>query len=59
MGDSQYEDWIAFSPSGETLSSGGGLPIGSFSLCTPNTNGRDIVINGAGRMRVEEGDGAC
>lgn len=59
VGDSQYEDWIAFSPSGETLSSGGGLPIGSFSLCTPNTNGRDIVINGAGRMRVEEGDGAC
>lgn len=59
LGDSQYQDWIAFTPSGETLSSGGGLPMGTFTLCTPNTNGRDIVINNAGRMRVEEGGAAC
>ena len=58
-GDAKYQDWIAFSPSGEVLSSGGGLPMGRFTLCTPNTNGREVVLNNAGRMRVEEGNAAC
>lgn len=55
----EYDDWIAFSPSGEVLVKGGGLPIGNFTICTPDTNGRRIVINNAGRMRVQEGGAAC
>ncbi len=55
----KYADWIAFSRSGEVIVQGGGLPMGNFTICTPNTNGRQIIINNAGRARITEGTVPC
>lgn len=55
----KYDDWIAFSPSGEVLVKGGGLPMGNFIICTPDSNGRELVVNNAGRMQIRERADEC
>ena len=53
-----YDDWVAFSPTGLTSSSGGGAND-SFRVCATAgdvVNSRRISINFVGRARVSSGD---
>jgi len=49
---------LTFLPSGEIISAGGGLGIGTFSLCIPGAIQRNITISPGGRARIAQG-GVC
>lgn len=53
-----FDEWIAFSPTGEIRGSGG---IGdTFTVCVPGaSNSKDITVNISGSARVTDGAGPC
>lgn len=46
---------LTFLPSGEITGAGGGIGAGTFKLCIPDTNQRDIVISSGGSARIAQG----
>lgn len=52
-GNTLISDYISYIADGTTKKTDGGLQNGTVSLCRPPT-GRSIVINKAGRVRVEK-----
>ncbi|MFZ4792098.1 MAG: GspH/FimT family pseudopilin [Candidatus Competibacteraceae bacterium] len=57
---SNFQNWIAYLPTGSSKGNGG-LANGTFTLCfNSNTStGRTIVVNPAGRIRVNQGASSC
>ncbi len=57
-GNSSYKDYIAFNPSGLSISSAGD----TFRLCSDqadNSKSRSIIINSIGRARISTGTSTC
>lgn len=50
---------LTFLPSGEITAAGGGIVTGTFTLCIPDTNRREIIINSGGRARINPEDVTC
>lgn len=46
---------LTFLPSGEITAAGGGIGTGTFNLCIPDANQRNIVISAGGRARIAQG----
>ncbi|AUZ85694.1 GspH/FimT family pseudopilin [Methylophaga nitratireducenticrescens] len=46
---------LTFLPSGEITAAGGGIGTGTFNLCIPDANQRNIVISASGRARIDQG----
>jgi len=44
---------LTFLPSGEITAAGGGIGTGTFTLCIPDTNPREVIINSGGRARID------
>lgn len=53
-----FDNWIAFSPTGEIRGSGG--TGDTFTVCIPGANnGKDITVNISGSARVTDGGAPC
>lgn len=49
---SNFSNWLSYQPNGRSQGNGG-LSTGAFNLCNHN-QGRNIMLNSAGRPRVEK-----
>ncbi|MGC9457054.1 MAG: GspH/FimT family pseudopilin [Halothiobacillaceae bacterium] len=56
-GNQPVERYISYLPSGRSARLSGALQMGTVTLCSPSGMGRQVVINAAGRPRMQ--DSAC
>jgi type IV fimbrial biogenesis protein FimT len=53
------EDYVSFNALGQARRIGGGLQMGTFTLCRQGVPARKVVLANSGRVRTEESPDGC